>query len=580
MKSETDGRKWRYYFCFAVCLLALCGLSARLVTLVLFGGARAAQAARQQRMSLRVPARPGGIFARAGSSFVPLAISTESPYCFVDPSLLGDGEIYPVSFCVSQILGVEPWLIEEIITSRRSKRFVYLARDISPEQVNAVRELSLRAVGIGYEWKREYPNSELASTVVGFRLRAGSGGGGLELSQDAILSAHDGKGVVLTDGARRPIWPVPQESRPARDGQGVFLFLDSVIQGQLQEAVAESVEKFSAKWGTGVVVDPNTGAILAMSSAPGFDPAQFATATPASMTNRAVSVPFEPGSVAKPIFAAAAVDAGLLDYESIIFCENGVYNASRGGRISDHGKKYGDLTLADIIVYSSNIGMAKVGEILGNPAIHEVARRFGFGSKTGIELTGESGGIVRPLKKWDGYSMRRVPFGQEISATALQLAMAFSAIANGGEMLRPRLIDKVTDSDGTIVFESQKQVIRRVLSPVTAAQTRRVLGEVVNRGTGRMCKLDGWSSFGKTGTAQIPGPGGYAENAYTGTFVGGAPVEKPALICVISIYWPVSSKGYYGSVVAAPYVKRVLAESLKYLDVPPDKESSSLAVRD
>lgn len=577
--SDTDGRKWRYIFCFAVCLVALCGLSVRLVTLVLYSGPRAAQAARQQRMSLRIPARPGGIFARAGSSFVPLAVSTESPYCFVDPSLLSDDEIFPVSFCVSQILGVEPWRIEEAITSRRAKRFVYLAREISTGQADAIRKLRLRAVGIGYEWTRDYPNGALASTVVGFRLRDGSGGGGLELSQDAILRANDGKQVVLTDGARRPIWPVPHASTSPRDGQGIFLFLDSVIQGQLQEAVAESVEKYSAKWGVGVVVDPNTGAILAMCSAAGFDPAQFATATPESMTNRAVSVPFEPGSVAKPLFAAAAVDAGLLEYESVIFCENGVYNAYRGGRISDHGKSYGEISLTDIIVHSSNIGMAKVGELLGNPAIHTVASRFGFGSKTGIELPGESGGILRPLKKWDGYSMRRVPFGQEISATVLQLSMAFSAVANGGLMLRPRLIDKVTDSDGAIVFTSQKQVIRRVLSPVVAAKTRRVLAEVVTRGTGSDCKLDGWTSFGKTGTAQIPGPGGYAENAYTGSFVGGAPVENPALICVISIYWPKSSKGYYGSVVAAPYVRRVLTESLRYLDVPSDKKKPSLAVR-
>lgn len=576
---DSDGRKWRYVICFALCILAVCGLSFRLVMLVLNNGPRAAQAVRQQRMSLRVPARPGGIFARAGSSFVPLAISTESPYCFADPSLLSDDEIYPVSFCVSQILGVEPWRIAELINARREGRFVYLGRDISTDQASAIRELGLRAVGVGYEWTRDYPNRALAATVVGFRLRDGSGGGGLELSQDALLRARDGTQVVLADGARRPIWPVYQGSTPPRDGHGIFLFLDSVIQDQLQSAVAESVEKFSAKWGTGVVIDPKTGAILAMCSAPGFDPAEFAKATPASMTNRAVTVPYEPGSVAKPIFAAAAVDAGLLEYESIIFCENGQYNARRGGKISDHGKKYGDLSLEDIVVYSSNIGMAKVGEILGNPAIYTVARRFGFGSKTGIELPGESGGIVRPLKKWDGYSMRRVPFGQEISSTALQLAMAFSAIANGGQMLRPRLIDKITDSDGTILFESQKQVVRRVLSPQTAAKTRRVLAQVIQRGTGRACKLDGWSSFGKTGTAQIPGPGGYAENAYTGTFVGGAPVEDPALICVISIYWPESSKGYYGSVVAAPYVKRVLAESLAYLDVPPDQVSSSLASR-
>jgi cell division protein FtsI (penicillin-binding protein 3) len=282
-------------------------------------------------------------------------------------------------------------------------------------------------------------------------------------------------------------------------------------------------------------------------------------------------VPYEPGSVIKPIFAAAAVDAGLLTYETRIFCENGTYRARRGGRISDHGKSYGELSVADVVVLSSNIGMAKVGEKLGNERICAVARKFGFGRRTGVKLPGESGGIVRPLRVWDGYSTRRVPFGQEISVTALQLTMAFGSLVNGGLLLQPQLVDHVRDASGRVVWTRQPQVVRRVLSPAVAARTLNVLQQVVQRGTGKACRLERWSSFGKTGTAQVPGAGGYIDEAYTATFIGGAPAGRPKVLCLISIYRPDKSKGYYGSKVAAPYVKEVLRQTLSYMNVPADR---------
>ncbi|MHC4985283.1 MAG: peptidoglycan D,D-transpeptidase FtsI family protein [Planctomycetota bacterium] len=308
-----------------------------------------------------------------------------------------------------------------------------------------------------------------------------------------------------------------------------------------------------------------------MTSAPSFSPAEYGAEPSEHRTNRAISTPFEPGSVAKPLFAAAAVDTGELDYDSLIDCEGGVYHARRGGRISDHGSSYGRISLADVVVYSSNIGMAKVGEHLGNGRLYAAARRFGFGTRTDVGLPGESGGIVRPADVWDGYSMRRVPFGQEISVTPLQLAMGFSALANGGLLLKPMLVDHVRDSAGNVVWRQEPTVVRRVLSPRAAADTLEVLRQVVERGTGKACQLDGWSSFGKTGTAQIPGRGGYVDGAYTGTFIGGGPVGAPRAICLISIYWPDRAKGYYGSTVAAPYVRRVLQRTLSYLGVPQDE---------
>jgi len=562
----------RYDVVFGLLMLAVAALGLRLALLIARGSNRAmAKVRTQQRMVTPIPARPGNVYASTRGGYVLLAGSRQAPACFVDPFILRDEELAETVVRVGDALGMDPLALQDLIVQRREARFVRLKRGLSETEVEAVRKLRIPAIGITHEWRRQYPNDALASAVLGFRRRDGIGGGGVELAMDAHLAAVDGRWVALADASRRPIWTLPDRSVAPADGKQVFLTIDAVIQGYLERALNESIEKFDAKWGVGVVIDPATGWVLGMASAPGFNPNRFNAAGASSRTNRAIVVPYEPGSALKPVFAAAAVDAGVIGYQGEIFCEDGVYHARRGGRISDHGHHYGWLTLTDVVVKSSNIGMAKVGEMLGNDAMYEIARRFGFGEPTGIDLPGESGGIVRPLDKWDTYSLRRIPFGQEISTTALQVAMAFASLANGGLLLRPQIVDRIVDAAGDSVYEAQPSVVRRVIGPQTSAQSVDVLRQVVERGTGRACKMDRWTSFGKTGTAQIPGPGGYVEGAYTGSFVGGAPASRPRVICLISIYWPNRAKGYYGSVVAAPYVKDVLSKTLTYLDVPSDR---------
>ena len=562
---------WRYNMVFGALVLAVMGLGVRLALLVKGGQGQAELLAeRQQRMVTPLPGRPGSIFARTQKRYVLMAASKQMPSCFADPFLLENREIADTAFAVAGVLDLDPIETQERLLLRRRKRFVWLKRGISENEAAALRELKLPAIGITHEWRREYPNGELAGTVVGFRLRDGLPGGGLELTEDRHLAAVDGRRVMLADAFRRPISPLPDKSTPPRDGGHVFLTLDPAIQGYLQEVVTRSVSEFGAKWGTGVVIDPYTGAVLAMTSCPTFAPGEFNKVSADMRVNRAITMPFEPGSVMKPVFAAAAVQEGVVTYDTKMFCENGTYYAPRGGRITDHGHHYGWLTLTDIVVKSSNIGMAKVGAKLGNGKLYQIAERFGLGQKTGIGLPGESGGIIRDLRKWDTYSTPRVPFGQEMAATTLQVAAAFCPLANGGVLMRPRIVDRRTDAAGKVIWSSQPEAVRRVLSPDVAAQSLAALRDVVVRGTGKACQLQQWTSFGKTGTAQIPGPGGYVDDAYTGSFVGGAPVSKPRLICMISIYWPDRSKGYYGGKVAAPYVKEVLQRSLAYLDVPPD----------
>jgi len=579
-ENQTDaaGESRRCDVVFGLLLAAIVALCAWLLVLMRTVGPKAvSRACRQQQMAIPLPGRPGAIFARSGRRYVPLAISRQVPSCYADPFLLKDSQLAEVPIAVGEALGIDPRRVQSELLRCRKKRFAWIERQIGPSQAQAISRLGLRAVRIAYEWRREYPNDDLAATVIGFRRIDGVAGAGLELTQNRYLAAKDGRRVVVADAARRAIWPLPAASRLPVDGANVFLTLDAVVQSYLQEAVSASVAKFSAEWGTGVVVDPQTGRVLAMCSVPSFDPNDYGAADPANITNRAVSVPFEPGSVFKPIIAAGAVEADVVDYQTRVFCENGIYHAHRGGRITDHGKSYGDLSVADGVIYSSNICMAKIGEKLGNETLYRIARRFGFGRPTGIELGGESGGIVRPLKKWDTYSLRRVPFGQEISVTAIQLAMAFSSLANGGLLLRPQLVDHVADLDGNVLYWCEPKVVRRVLSPEVAAQTLAVLRDVVEVGTGRACRMARWSSFGKTGTAQVAGVGGYVEGAYVSSFAGGAPVTNPRLMCLISIYRPDAARGYYGATVAAPYVKQVLRRTLEYLDVPPDKPAETHA---
>lgn len=521
-----------------------------------------------------VSGKPGSIFGRSRRCRVLMATSRKVPGCFVDPSLLkGTDEVSDLSCRLGAILGMNPGEVYSKIALRSGKRFAWVKRELEDEEAAACLALPDRAVGIKYEWRREYPCGNLAGTVIGARRWDNMPVSGIEQALHRAIRSAEGRQVFCGDAFRKPLSRHIADSVDPADGRAVHLTIDVNIQQYLQDAVRTSVEKFDAAWGTGVVVDPGTGDILAMTSCPTFDPNHYNRTPVEHMANRAVSFPYEPGSVLKPVLAAAAVEEGVVNYGTRMYCENGVYHAPRGGRISDHGKRYAYLSVEDGVVYSSNILMAKVGEKLGNRRMHAIVHAWGLGRKTGIALPGESGGIVRPLHTWDGYSLRRVPFGQEISVTALQLAMAFASIANNGVLMRPRLVTGIVDPSGETLYEIPPRPIRRVLSPANARRTLAVLHDVVERGTGKRCRLDSWNSWGKTGTAQVAGRGGYLDGAYTGTFVGGAPVEKTRVICLISIYRPDRNKGYYGGVVAAPYVKDVLEKSLQYLDVPNSRSS-------
>ena len=567
----------RFYVLFAIPAAALLALAGWVICLQRQqGAALCAQARRQQRRKIPLPARPGNIFARIRGGLVLLAGSRQAPGCYADPAYLGQDRFAAVAEKVAPIFGIEAGEIRRKLLERRDARFVYLARDLEAWQVEAIRRLGEPAVQIRHDWLRRYPRGLLAAHVLGHRQIDNVPGGGIELQADTWLAATEGLKIVRMDARGRGTYAAVEEYRPPLDGKHVVLTIDATVQAFLEKALAETVAQYRAQAGMGVVMDPNTGQILAMASVPTYDPNRYWQGGADQRRNRAITDPYEPGSVFKPIVAAGAVQLGEATLETKFFCHNGLYRVRRGGTIREFSRGFGTITMAVGLIRSSNIYMAKLGLLLGKEKLHRIGDAYDFGRRTGVELPGESPGRLVPVRQWTSYATPRMPFGQgPIMVTSLQLARAFCVIANGGELLAPWIIDRVVGADGTVLRRGRRRRVRRVLSRDVARQfIDQALSEVVRRGTGKRCRLAKWQVFGKSGTGQIAGPDGYEEQAYTATFVGGAPARQPALICAVTIYRPDYAMGYTGGKVAAPCVREVLARSLAYLDVPPDSSDA------
>ena len=323
---------------------------------------------------------------------------------------------------------------------------------------------------------------------------------------------------------------------------------------------------------------PHTGEVLALACYPQVDPNKFAKVPPNVRRDRAITDPFEPGSVFKPFVASYALQTSVVKMNEKIFCHNGAYTIGR--RILHDHHPYGELTFQEIVIHSSNIGMGIIGQRLGNSRLYRAVRAFGFGEKTGIDLPGEDVGIVRPLHKWNDYSTTSIPMGQEIAVTAIQLIHAFAGLANNGTLLKPKLIRAFVDENGQITAEdTEPQPQRQAVKPkIAKIMVTKVLRRVVTEGTGRRADLKGYQVFGKTGTAQIPRRNGrgYEPNAYVASFLGGAPAENPQVVALVTVRHPDRKIGHFGGTVSAPAVKRILKEYFKYMNIEPfepqDKE--------
>jgi cell division protein FtsI/penicillin-binding protein 2 len=524
-------------------------------------------ASRQQVYTETLPARPGDIVDVEGRI---LATSVLAESLFLDPARIDQPR--DVAEKLAAALGLDAAAIAEGIASNSARRFLWVKRRLSETEVRGVEALGLPPESFGFrrEFLRCYPQGRLATQVIGFRDIDGDGRGGIEQSHDSVLKGVGGSRRVVRDAHGRSLTILEEDTLLPRPGRTVRLTLDTVIENYTEEVLDDVIEQWKPASACAVVMEPSTGRILAMASRPTFDPNAMHDVADDAWTNRAIADIYEPGSTLKPMIVAAALDAGVLRREEKLFCENGVYVMGR--RVLHDHHPFGTLSIADVVIRSSNIGMAKVGERLGNRHMHAALSRFGFGRPTGVPLPAEESGMLLPLERWTSYSTGSVPMGQEIAVTPLQLVTAYCILANGGRAIRPRAVE---DSAG-----NDPPVSDSVVSPETARWVcETVLRGVVEdpRGTGRRARLEYYDVFGKSGTAQKvdPATGQYSHQLHVSSFVAGGPIEDPRAVVVVLVNEPSVGGTHYGGTVAAPAAREVLRRTLLYLRVPPTQVAVS-----
>jgi cell division protein FtsI/penicillin-binding protein 2 len=558
-------------FLFAVLIAAFLSLAGRCFYLQYFksGDYVAACARQQQGRIIQMPQR-GVILDRRGRV---LAASSKIQTIFAEPRNIKDPK--ETSTALAPILDMGAHEICKIITDSKNPGFAIIKSGADANQCSAAAKIT--GIGVQSGWVRNYPMGPLTSHVVGFTSSDNRGLGGVELQYDKKLSGSVAQNIFFADALRRPI-RLKERDGVLSDGAGIILTLDATIQQFARAELMKQYRAYQAESAVAVAVDAKSGAILALVSLPDFDPNNVGKAGPNKLCNHAITDQYEPGSIIKPVIAAIAIDAGAVSRGERIYCEDGHYHGKGFGNISEYGgHRYGSLTIEEILTVSSNIGMAKVGQKLGKKKLYDGMKQFGFGRKTALELQGEAEGYLSPLKSWTGYSVTRIPFGQEISVTTIQLVRAFCMLANGGRAVQPFIVRAVVDSDGKV--NERKEPVPSagvVIDPEVAKWiVTNPLVEVINneKGTGKQAKLEKWQVFGKTGTANIASSDrrGYAENAYIASFIGGAPAEDPKVIVLVSIRRPNVGlhKGYTGGTVAAPVVGAILEDTLTYLEKHP-----------
>lgn len=529
------------------------GLGARAVHLtVLQGEVLAQRAARQHEQAIPMTAQRGPIVDRNGE---PLALSRESAAVYLRPREWSGG---PGSVqTVARLLDMPEHAVLERVSARAP--FVWLQRQVPLERWSAIEDMKLPGIGSEPARQRVYPHGALAGQVLGFTGVDGHGLEGIERSLDAELRGEV-EAVVVGHDARGRQFVLDEDeewgSLP-RAGAQIELTIDAGLQRVAEAELERAVREQEARAGTLVALDPQTGEVLAMATAPRFDPNQFAAAAADQWRNRAITDCYEPGSTFKAFLAAAALGAGVVHPEDRIGCENGKWAVAN--RVIRDSHPHGVLSFADVIAQSSNIGAAKVAERLGRERFGAMLEQFGFGALTGIDLPGEVPGLLRPIEHWGRIHLVTTAFGQGIAVTPVQLARAFAAIANGGQLMRPYVVRRVIGPEGAVRYAGRPQVERRVLSAKTATAVNALLVRVTEAGTGKQARIAGVTVAGKTGTAQKVDPhtGRYSARDRMSSFVGYAPAENPALLILVVIDSP--RKATYGGVVAAP-VFRAVAE--------------------
>lgn len=539
----------------------------------------AARASRQQSVEVEVPARPADIVDRNGNL---LATTITTPSLFVDPKFFKVDEEFLADLC--SILDISREALTERLAGHSDKRFCWIKRRLSDEEMQQVMHLRWPAGSCGFrdEFLRQYPQGHVAAHVLGLRNIDGEGKGGVEQSLDHLIQGQPGVRRLVRDALGRIVEVNFDPDREPRRFDAVALTIDLPVQMVVEKELDAVMREWEAESASAIVVNPMSGEVLAMASRPTYSPSDLDHVHPAAWRNQAINIVYEPGSTFKPLVVAWALQHGLIRRDESFDCENGQWRM--GGRVLNDHHPYGVLSLTDVLVKSSNIGMAKIGTKMTNAELFRTVLAFGFGRPTGIDLPGEVSGIVRPLRQWNSYSTGSVPMGQELAVTPLQLITAHASLANGGQLITPQILKGVRghgDDDGTPFYASVDDPglsvpTRLVTTTIEGEVARWVVQEpmvqVVERGTGRRARLPGWSVFGKTGTAQKTDPetGRYSETDYVASFVCGAPAANPRVLVLVVVDRPAPGKSHQGGRVAAPAARNILKRTLLHLRVSPN----------
>ena len=528
------------------------------------------RARRQQEQVIKLAARRGMFYDRTGRV---LAMSIEVDSAYAVPAEIENPA--RTAAALAPLLEPEPHKraerrgrIKEKLQS--DKAFVWLERKVGPEVRARIESQGLKGIHFLREHQRFYPHGELGSHVLGFVDIDNNGKEGLEGALDDRIHGEDGQLFALVDARRKQFLKATRgEMKP---GDGIVVTIDATVQHIAERELRRALEDTGSRSGSVIVMVPGTGDILAMANEPTFNPNRAGSHPPESRRNRAVADAYEPGSTFKVITMAAALERGLVDPYEIIDCGNGSVRVS-GALIRDH-KRFDRLSASEVLEESSNVGAIRIGQRLARDEFFKTIKLFGIGERTGVDLPGESRGLLRDPSEWSGVSQASISFGQEVSVTALQMLTAIAAVGNGGVMQSPRLVLRELDPDGALLLEHPPAAPRTILAPSTVARLTRMMRGVVENGTAKAAKLQGYSVAGKTGTAEKIGPSGtYADDKHIASFVGFTPASRPAIAILVLLDEP---RGYlfHGGDVAAPVFRRIALPVLRYLGVAPDAMES------
>ncbi len=548
---------------YVVVLLLLGGFGVVLFRLVNLQVLQAAEltmkADRQHQKTVSLEGARGTIVDRHGKM---LAMNVDVPSVFGIPTAL-DSPAKTARY-LSPVLHLRTDELERKL--RQDRSFVWLARKLDPEQGRRLEQMPMDGIGVVMEGRRFYPKGPLLSHVLGFAGMDGEGLEGIERRYEPLLHGEKRVAVLQRDALGRTVFPKGLAEQTPTPGRSLVLTVDEVVQYIAERELEDAVARAHAKSGTVIVLDPETGAVLALAISPRFDPNVVAVLAPDRWRNRALTDAYEPGSTMKAIVAAAAIEERVMKPTTMVFGEYGHMTVANTV-IHDHDK-LGWMTFAQVIQKSSNIGAAKTGMALGEQRLYGYLQAFGFGQRTDIDLPGEAVGLLKHPRDWGRRSLASISMGQEVGVTPIQIVTAMAALANNGVLMKPYVVSEIRDAQGKTVKQIKPEVKRRVVSPETARTVTTMLEGVVTNGTGTKAAIPGFRVAGKTGTAQKidPHTGTYSATQFVGSFVGFTPADHPRLAMIVVIDEPQGEA--WGGVVAAPVFRRIGEQVLNYLGIP------------